>query len=537
MCSGVVCLMIESTSYSQAARLALHFERTAHPTSNAETASSIEMDAGDNSLGATREFVAAHWPEIVGISALVLIPCFWHRRIIAGDLGSHVYNIWLAQLIARGEVSGLWIAHPWTNVLFDYLLAGLGSLFGLHVGEKISVALSVLIFFWGTFALVAATIRRAPWFLIPLIAMVSYGWTFELGFLNYYLSLGLSFFALAIFWRGKRWQRAAALLFVPIIVLAHPLGLIWLLSAAAYIWSAERTPLRFQIFLVLAAAAIMFALRRYLWNHFEAGTAGDPLYLFNGADQFWLFGDRYKIIEVLLGAFTLVAIVADIISRRRALGLWKGYAIPVQLYVLAEAGVFLLPDGVRFANNPVALALLTERLTSVSAVLICCTLGAMLPRKWHLVFLAGIAAIFFSFLYQDTAVANRMEARVEQLVKTLPPGQRVLATIRKPEESRVLIQHIVDRACIGHCFSYGNYEPPSAVFRVRESAENPYVMGDSGDTASMEEGTYTVQAKDLPAYQIYQCSHDWTELCIRPLEEDEDNDRLGVHPPQPDESP
>jgi hypothetical protein len=46
----------------------------------------------------------------------------------------------------------------------------------------------------------------------------------------------------------------------------------------------------------------------------------------------------------------------------------------------------------------------------------------------------------------------------------------------------------------------------------------------------MEEGDYTVQAEDLPAYQIYQCREDWTELCIRPLAVGESNDRLGIHP-------
>jgi hypothetical protein len=55
-------------------------------------------------------------------------------------------------------------------------------------------------------------------------------------------------------------------------------------------------------------------------------------------------------------------------------------------------------------------------------------------------------------------------------------------------------------------------------------------MTEGSDPGSMEEGDYTLQAKDLPAYQVYQCSEDWTKLCIRPLEEGEDNDRLGVHP-------
>jgi hypothetical protein len=515
----------------EASGLPLRSDQSTHRITGAEISSPDEIGGGKGELHPAGEFITAHWLKTLWISALVLIPCFWHRQIVAGDLGSHVYNAWLAQLIARGAAPSLWLVHPWSNVLFDYLLSGLGNIFGLHAAEKISVAVSILIFFWGTFALVSAATRRAPWFLIPVIAMVAYGWTFEMGFFNYFISLGLSFFALAIFWRGKGRERAAALVFVPFILLAHPLGIIWLISATAYIWIAELVPLRFQVLVVLMAAGALFLLRLYLWRHFTVGTAEDPLYIFNGGDQLLLFSNRYKIVEALLAGFIAIAVAIDAVSRRRDAGVWRAYAIPVQLYLLAEAGVFLLPDGVRAADQPVALALLTERLSSVSAVLACCILGAMLPRKWHLIALTAIAAVFFSFLYQDTSIVNRMEAQITALVRTLPPGQRVLATIRKPDESRVLMQHIVDRACVGYCFSYGNYEPPSAAFRVRVRAGNPFVMTDSGDTASMEEGDYTVQSQDLPAYQIYQCSsEDWTKLCIRPLEEGEDNDRLGIHP-------
>jgi len=36
------------------------------------------------------------------VSAAILIPCFWQRHIQAGDLASHVYNAWLAQLVGDG---------------------------------------------------------------------------------------------------------------------------------------------------------------------------------------------------------------------------------------------------------------------------------------------------------------------------------------------------------------------------------------------------------------------------------------------------
>jgi hypothetical protein len=499
-----------------------------------EKESSVEVPVKIRALPTAARFIGNHWIRILAISALILIPCFWHRHIEAGDLGSHVYNAWLFQLIQHGQAPGLRIAPPSTNILFDSLLSGLAKIFGLRAAEILSVAIAVLIFFWGAFALVAAATRRAPWFLIPAIAMTAYGWTFEMGFFNYYIALGLSFFALAILWpgtpRGSVREWAIAIALIPLIYVAHPLGVIWLVAAAAYIRVASFIPPRFQVFLVAVAAGVVFLLHLYLSHHFVVGAAFDPLQMFNGGDQLVLFGDRYKIVEALCGIFVAVAIAADVIARRRERNFWHAYLIPLELYAIAEIAVFLLPDGVRVPNQPAALALITERLTSISAVLICCVLGAMLPRKWHLVALAGIAVVFFTFLYQDTAMINRMEAQVAALVKTLPPDQRVLATILKPDESRVLMQHIVDRECIGRCFSYGNYEPASGVFRIQALPGNKYAMSDFEDVASMEGGEYKMLPEDLPAYQIYQCDEDWTELCIRPLAAGELNDRLGVHP-------
>jgi len=33
---------------------------------------------------------------VLPICVQLLVPCFWHQRIEAGDLASHVYNAWLA---------------------------------------------------------------------------------------------------------------------------------------------------------------------------------------------------------------------------------------------------------------------------------------------------------------------------------------------------------------------------------------------------------------------------------------------------------
>src|SRR5438128_12534349 len=97
-------------------------------------------------------FLRASWPRVAATSVAVLIPCFWHRRIEAGDLASHVYNAWLAQLIEKGQAPGLHFAKQWNNILFDVTLLRLVNVVGFAVAQKIVVSACVLIFFWGIFA-------------------------------------------------------------------------------------------------------------------------------------------------------------------------------------------------------------------------------------------------------------------------------------------------------------------------------------------------------------------------------------------------
>jgi hypothetical protein len=163
-----------------------------------------------------------------------------------------------------------------------------------------------------------------------------------------------------------------------------------------------------------------------------------------------------------------------------------------------------------------------------------CVLGFMKPRWWHFAGFAGVAAVFFAFLYRDTAVLNRMEQQIESLVSTLPPGERVTASIWASPDSRLpYIVHMIDRACVGKCFSFQNYEPASGEFRVHAQEDNPIVATDPDDAQSMEAGEYVVRPEDLPIAHIYQCDeHDLTRLCIRQLAAGEVNGRIGYHPPR-----
>jgi hypothetical protein len=77
----------------------------------------------------------------------------------------------------------------------------------------------------GAFALISVASGRPPWTLLPAIAMLAYGWTFYSGFLNFYLSVGFAFWAVALLWRGNRTDFSAAIVLAFLALLA-PDGLV-----------------------------------------------------------------------------------------------------------------------------------------------------------------------------------------------------------------------------------------------------------------------------------------------------------------------
>jgi hypothetical protein len=492
-----------------------------------ETEIRAHTGAGDSSL----------WPRLprnaatrfAAVSAALLIPVYWHKRIEAGDLGSHLYNAWLAQLVRQGQAPGLWIARQWNNVLYDLLLSWLGSAFGLRAAEKIAVSLVVLTFFWGAFALIAAATRRAPWKLAPLVAVFAYGWTFEMGFMNYYLSLGLCFLALAAYLRFGNLGGLITLALIPLIWMAHPLGVICLAGMGAYVILAKAVPPLYHGFLLVAAGIFLVGLRMYLARRYQVRwNVLARYFFFNGADQLMLYSARYDLLYLLFAALLVSALVVAASGQNREGGFWKASGIPVQLYVAAGMASILLPTRVVFPHYPAALSFLTPRLTSVSGILACWMLGALRPRKWVAIGGGLLAAAFFVFLYIDTGALNNLEERVERSVAALPAGHRVVSDIQPMENSRMVIEHIVDRACIERCFSYDNYEPPSALFRVRAAPGNSIVYvadaGEAGEPAAGPEKERVgarMKALDPPVFDISPCSANSADICVRELSPDE----------------
>jgi hypothetical protein len=148
-------------------------------------------------------------------------------------------------------------------------------------------------------------------------------------------------------------------------------------------------------------------------------------------------------------------------------------------------------------------------------------LGTIKSKKWHVIGYTLIATLFFTFLYIDTGILNRIDEQVDRSVASLPSGHRVVGEIDFGENSRVGTEHILDRACVGRCFSYENYEPSSGAFRVRASPGNSFVEVSLSDESGPALTEDLVKALNPPVFEISQCDANPVNICVRGLSAEE----------------
>ena len=449
---------------------------------------------------------------VAALCAILLIPCFWQRRIQAGDLSSHIYNAWLAQQVDLGRAPGLTTAAVTTNVLFDLILSGLFRSLGAEAAQRIAVSLVVLIFFWGAFAFASATGKAPPWFLVPCLAMFTYGWVFYMGFFNFYLAAGLSLWALALsLKRGVIPQVMAAVLLV-IAYPAHAIPPLWAGCVMAYTFIAQRLEWRGRLIVFVVALCGVAGAGHWLTTRYPTYSTSLQALEASAIDQVWVFGLRYLGVSIglaFLWGFTLLG-VSYSKETRELIG-----DIRFQLCILMAFSIFVFPTRIELPQYKMALTFVTERMTLLQGVLICAFLASAKPPKWLAAAFVPLALIYFAFLYADTAVMNKMEQRMETLTAGLSMNDRVVSSFRYSDSKVGLLDHTLDRVCLGRCLSYGNYEPVSAAFRVRVTGRNPMVVATIADYAGLRDGGYTVKQSDLPLYQITACAR---ELCLKRLE-------------------
>jgi len=436
---------------------------------------------------------------VPGVSLLLLLPCLWQSRIQAGDLASHVYNAWLVELIQEGRLHGLITVPSLTNVLFDLMLSGVLRIAGPGAAQRVAVGVSVLLFVWGAFAFAAAVSRSRPWHVLPCAAMLAYGWVFHMGFFNFHLSLGLCFWALAACWRPTRQRVLAGGGILILASTAHALPVLWTLGLLGYTAAARRAPARYRPLMTGGCVVLLAAVNRILMTMYFSYWSPRQVVAASGADQVWVFGEKYGL--VMLG---LVAGWCWLLTRlwRRRGKLRVLLSIPFQLCVLSAAVVVAIPNMILLPLYRHGLAYIPERMSLAVGVCVCALLAAAPARRSEQAAMWTLASVFFFFVYVDERALNRFEDRIDAVVAGLPPFQRVVTTFTDRSGRIDAVYHMVDRACIGRCFSYANYEASTLQFRVRANGRNPYVVARYDDSWGIHIGNYTWQESDLPAYKI-----------------------------------
>jgi hypothetical protein len=129
-----------------------------------------------------------------------------------------------------------------------------------------------------------------------------------------------------------------------------------------------------------------------------------------------------------------------------------------------------------------------------------------------------VATIFFVFLYLDNRAFNDTEKRVSDLIASIPPGGRVIAAMTDSGAPPNGLSHILDRPCIGRCFSYGNYEAATRQFRIRVTGPTLAVAADMKIVREISEGRHIVQPHEAPLYAICPCEKSEDKsFCLRSL--------------------
>jgi hypothetical protein len=454
------------------------------------------------------------------MSLLLIIPCFWQPHIQAGDLSSHLYNAWLASDIQRGAANGFEIVPVWTNVLADWILTAAVPAAGTVWSARLVAVPAVLIFFWGAFYVLGEVAGSKPWRLCPVLALFTYGLVFHFGFLNFYLSTGLSLWILGLLIKPTPVKLVMVVPIAVLAVLSHALPVIWVAAVFAYlricaITSERRRPVIFSlgvVGIVIVRTLLARFPHHWSWAHvlsFEGFASLTAL------EQVWLFDAKYLLVMVGL-AWAFVLLAAHRLRRGRSL--FGNREDPwFEVWILHLFGLMILPADVQLPQYSAPLAFIPQRLSLFIGLAFCLAVCREKPAKEAVVSSSLAAVAFFAFLFVDQRAYNRMEAEVARVVRTAPSGARVVASVLDQGVRLNAMAHVADRACIGHCYSYANYQPHTKQFRIRLGEGNRMNAYSLAVSLAIESGEHDVTTAEDPIYAVCDCDAANGSLCLRTL--------------------
>lgn len=443
------------------------------------------------------------------VSLLIGIPCIWQQHIQANDLSSHLYNAWLVNQVSTGHLHGLYVVPQFTNVLFDHLLTLLMKTGSVAITERVAVLVAVQVFFWGCFAFASTVTGRPAFTVAPFLALLTYGATFRMGFFNFYLSVGICAWAIALVWEDHPRIRFLAIPLLAIAYSAHSIPCLWAIGIIGYLFVASRLRPSRRLWLtligVVGLASVALFLARNVAGRWVPGLRVGSIL---GTSQVVTFGLKYVLVAAGLLCLWILLLIRRFETSPATL-----QDIAFQLWMLSAAGSLFMPDSIRPHIYSAGLTYIGIRLSLFTAILFCVVIARVSMNALVLITSGAILLLFFSFTYVDERALNSIEAKMARTVAGLPPGARVIATVRDSRLFVPALEHMVDRVCIGRCFHFADYEPATTQFRLRAEPANPYVMTDINDVLDLENREYVWRRKDVELYELLPCQKS-KDICV-----------------------
>jgi hypothetical protein len=451
---------------------------------------------------------------------LLLLPVFWVERVQTIDLASRSYNAWLAQLIRQGELPGLTLEPLLVNAVFEYAFDLLLGWLTFPMAERMSMGAMLLVFGVGAGLWLRQAAGRLRWELVPLLVVAAHGVVTQVGLLNFLLALGFGGAAGAALlappvarpspspppggWRGGyplqrpgkvRWLALPAIL---LSVAAHPAGAAMMGAPSLYLLATRNLSGARQVWLFGLAVAGLLGGTAILTMAFE--TFRIPLPLASvGASTLVPYRPTY-----LLPAFLYLMVVAWMLAAAsRARGIRTTFTSPqAQITFLCALACLILPSGIRFPIYTAHLTYLDQRIALVVMLATLAWLGTLpwprVPRLGSIL----VAVLYFGILAGDHRAFSRTDHMLREAVLEAPQGSRLVLPHRAHGYVLDPLRTALDRACIGHCFSYLNYEPASGQFRIRAAPGNPFVVADGDRIGRFQNLELEIREGDLPLYLV-----------------------------------
>lgn len=427
-----------------------------------------------------------------------------------GDLHRHVYDAWLGHLVLRGQAPGLWLAPALSNSLVSRALEVLLGCATPRTVERLTLFILAQGFLWASFAYCRALSERPCWEWLLALSMLSIGWTFQTGLVNWFASAAMSLAAGALLLRRGE-SRRRRYWAVPMFVVAatgNPMPPLWICASTALVVLHRRAPrsgkylLAALSFGVLSAGPITVLVGRgaYTWHQLYGVLAG--------ADQLWIYDSWYG----LASGGLLVVWGAAAIRLYRAPDAEMSSATLVAIF--STVCVLGVPDAVIFPGYEVPAFYLARRGSLLAGVAVTATMAQAHYSPRRTLLLASTAVLWVAFLAADWSHLSHLQADMNRAVAEVPAGGHVVSSMGDG-----LFDPALHRSCTGRCFVWSDYQPSSGAFRVRAAERNSFVIARFEDYLALETGSYRLPVLPFPVWEVAHCESPAPpeNICVRLL--------------------